>query len=255
MRKTAIIIMCLISGAAACEEAPTEPRSGTVILESLAFARSSVSAGEALVLTARTKDSLSDAPLPVLVSTSSGQNTTVLLNDCPRKLTDEERYASVRYTPYDRCSDEELAAIVGIWDNLVSIGFKEAGAEKGTDKRGYSITSEETVDRMKQWVRDQGVTITYEAITVPAVFGTVPAEAELVGLLRSHENVDYFNPSGPPGEPEVEPKADDIPEFFLTVLLTDSDHASDFTVRAGDVVTAEYRQPDGSVLNATVSIR
>ncbi|HEX2081462.1 MAG TPA: hypothetical protein VHG08_27410 [Longimicrobium sp.] len=94
-------------------------------------------------------------------------------------------------------SDAELRAEVERACGRVLIGFKEAGASRGVDDLGQSITSPETVIRMKAFVRERGVTIELEYDLIPAIAGWMPARLDLVTTLRQHPNVDRIEPVFP----------------------------------------------------------
>lgn len=236
-RAAPIVLLTLSAG---CSQEVTAP-AGEVMLSSLRFTRAEVPMGDPLVLFAQPTAGESLTRQPFLVRASSGAYQQSYFTPLPTRR------------PWDALSDAELAAVIADWRNVVSIRFKEAGAQSGVDEEGRSITSQETVARMKDWVREQGVTITREWITQPGVDGTMPGDAALVSRLRAHENVDLVEPSGP-GEPETGAGplgAGDL----VAVIQTSSVTTSGLRVKAGDVVTAEYRQPNGSMVTATVVIR
>lgn len=155
--------------------------------------------------------------------------------------------------PWRYLSDEELAAVISGWGNGFILGVKESGADAGVDEQGNSITSPETVQQMKIWLGQQGMTITWEGILLPVLGGIMEGESALVTMLRAHENVDYLNPDGP-GEPDGGESMSSLPRL-ISAFFTAPEGFSGLSVRTGDVVTAEYRQPNGAVLRASVSVR
>lgn len=225
----------------ACGQEVTAPR-GDIMLASLEFTRAQVPVGDPLILVARPAASESLTPQRFLVRASSGTHQQRAFTPLPTQR------------PWDALSDADLAAVIGTYDDIVMIRFKEADAKSGVDEQGRNITSRETVERMKQWVREQGVTITREWILQPGVTGTMAGDAELVARLRGHENIDLVEPGGIPGEPETGTAPFGAGDL-VAVIQTSSATMSGLRVQAGDVVTAQYRQPDGSLLTATVLIR
>ncbi len=244
MTKNGVSAMLALAGLAlvGCDREATAPE-GRIRLERLAFLESEVAAGDPLVLVARPAAGESLSSQGFLLRTSSGLRQDEVF---PAPCTDGLPWACV--------TDEELAAVIDKYDDIVLIGFKEAGAERGVDEQGTNITSEETVLEMQQWVEQQGVTITREWLLRPGVTGTMPGDAALVSRLRSHENTDSVEPGGLPGAP-LGGAAPVAAGDLLTVIETGSVRESELAVEPGDVVTAEYRQPDGSLLTASVSIR
>jgi hypothetical protein len=231
--------MAVLSGA--CGQEVTAPR-GEVLLESLRFTETEVEAGKPLVLFAQVASGEVTREQPLVVRASSGMSQQGAFDPQPTER------------PWDALSDAELAAVIGTWDTIVMIRFKDADAESGVDQHGQNITSKETVEQMKAWVREQGVTITREWITQPGVDGIMPADAALVSRLRAHESIDLVELGGIRGvffgRTALQSSGD-----IVAVILTGMDEPSKLTVRAGDVVTAEYRQPNGAVLRATASVR
>jgi len=218
---------------AGCGSDPTAPL-GEVTLASLQFARSEVAAGQPLILIAQPAAGESLSPVPVTVRASSG--------------AEQQTWVS----PWDSLSNSDLTAVIAEHDGEVMVRFKEAGAARGIDDRGYNITSRETFERMKQWLRDQGVTITreFEFVYSASVAATMEANEELVSRIRNHENVDIFEPNTR-GWPETVGPSSSSSDLVAVVA---TGHGG-FSVRLGDTVTAAYRQPDGTLLTATVLIR
>lgn len=107
---------------------------------------------------------------------------------------------------------------------------------------------------MKQWVLEQGMTIEREYQLGPTVVVVMAADEDLVARVRRHENVDVLEPvtrgvflGGGPSN---------AGSLALTAVINTSRQNKDaLQVRADDTVTAEYRQPDGTVLTTTVLIR
>jgi hypothetical protein len=196
------------------------------------FAQSEVAVGEPLVLTATPEDPTSTGPLVVRIASSSGATVSDTLN------------------VWARMSDQEILAVLVQANGRAFVGFKEAGAERGVSPQGESLTSAATVRRMKEYLMSQGVVIT-SAYDLPAVAAQVPVTLALVSAIRRHLNVDYFEPILPGKR-----LGTDAPQaaILAAVTATTTDD-SDLRVRSGDVVTATYRQPDGTVLKATATIR
>ena len=79
------------------------------------------------------------------------------------------------------------------------IGFKEAGQVRGVDPQGRVLTTAETVFRMKQFLKDQGIVFEVE-YDLPAVAARLPLTANLDALvlsLRTNPNIDYVEPIFP----------------------------------------------------------
>jgi hypothetical protein len=94
-------------------------------------------------------------------------------------------------------SDAELLAEVERACGRVFIGFKETNASRGVNEQGENITSEETIVRMKAFVREHGVTIESEFRLIPTIAGRMPPRLDLVTTLRQHPNVDMIEPIFP----------------------------------------------------------
>jgi hypothetical protein len=94
-------------------------------------------------------------------------------------------------------SDCELRAVIESVDGSVMVGFKEAGTVRGVDPQGRSLTTTETVSRMKQFLSDRGITIEWEGTDLPHVSARMPPSLDLVRELRGHPNVDYLEPNVP----------------------------------------------------------
>ena len=79
------------------------------------------------------------------------------------------------------------------------IGFKEAGQVRGVDPQGRVLTTAETVFRMKQFLKDQGIVFEVE-YDLPAVAARLPLAGNLDALVRSlraNPNIDYVEPIFP----------------------------------------------------------
>lgn len=226
--------------AVGCGEQVTAP-AGDILLESLDFLHTGIQPGQPLILVAHAAGLEHSDGQPFLLRTSSGANQARSLKAAPTPR------------PWDALSNEELAAVIEYWDNVVMIRFKEADALSGVDEQGKNVTSDETVERLKEWVREQGVTITSEWILHPGISGTMPGDPGLVSTLRAHENVDLVEPGGIVGEyTSISAGAG---ARLIDVILTDGGATGAIDVHAGETITAEYRQPDGSTLRATAVVR
>lgn len=229
-----------------CSNGITGP-AGDFMLEEFGFARSEIAVGEPLIVVGRAIPAPDTfEPQPFLLHLGSGETLPYSFN--PPAPGRRSVWASV--------SDEELAAVIASRENQVWIGFKEADAARGTDEYGQNITSVETVEGMKEWIQEQGVTITFESEFIPAVMGTLQPEVERVTTIRWHENVDYFEP---PSQGYPEGDADPIVVMqagdFVAVVLTSDDGTSGVRTQPGDQLTVVYEQPDGSRLSATATVR
>lgn len=234
-----VALACLNSACSGQITAPIE-----VMLESFEFVLPEVGIGDPLLLVGRSGEDL-EGPLTFTARTSEGESRQ-----------GEFRPRTRGRSPWEALTDHELTVVI---DKLseghqVFIGFKEAGADRGTDENGQSVTSEETVERMKTWLTDQGVTIEYESQLLPTVIAVVPIDTELIARIRDHENVDYLEPAA---VPSVRPEgADDQggTRDHLAVVLTNEGTSESLPVTVGETVTAEYVQPNGSVMAATAVI-
>ncbi len=97
--------------------------------------------------------------------------------------------------PWWEMSDAELADSIAAHDGLAFIGFKEADARGGVDDWGRVLVSHVTAAQAKEALRELGLNLHQEFLTIPAVTATVPRA--LVSLIRSHPLVDYVTPVGP----------------------------------------------------------
>lgn len=228
---TAIVLAALGSG---CSQEVTAP-AGDIMLSSLRFTRAEAQVGEPLVLVAQPAAGESLKPQPLLVTASSGAQQRAIVS------------------PWDNLSDAELTAVIADVDGEVLIGFKEADAVRGVDEQGRSVTSAETVERMKRWLTEQAITIIREWVLAPGVFAKMPADEALVSQLRDHDNIDQLEPNIVGEFPAVTDARSS--GGLAGVIRTSPGSAGNLAVRPGDRVTAEYRQPDGSSLTATVAIR
>ena len=222
----------------ACGGQPAAPQ-GEVTLSSLRFTPSAVSAGQPLVLVATVAVQGRATPQAILVTSTSGAQ--------------EE----VRVSPWDSLSDSALTSVIAEAGGRVGIGFKEAEAARGLDEDGRSTTSDSTVVRMKQWLRDQGIVITWESVLIPSVAATMQPEETLVSRVRHHPNIDYLEPvlPGSYAASLSAGVASGASSTLVAVVATGIGRgAAAFRVAPGDRVTAHYRQPDGSVLEATAAV-
>lgn len=71
-------------------------------------------------------------------------------------------------------------------------------------------------------------------------------------LVRRHDNVDYLEPVTPVVFLALDAAR---PPTLAAVVYTSAGAGDGLRVRPGDRVTAEHRQPNGSALTATVTIR
>lgn len=234
-----------------CSNAEVAAPTGEVMLLSLQFASGEFGTEDPLVVVGRTAGGAPAAPQPLTIHASSGAQVQTSFTPLP--LQECVEGPCPRRDPWRHVSDADLAALIGTWGNIVMIGFKEAGTDGGVDDRGRNLVSAETSERMTEWLRQLGVVIVDEWILTPGVTGTLIPDPALVRQIREHENIDYVNPSGP-GEFESQAAVWGQPNL-LAVSRAGHESTSGLKVRAGETVTAEYRQPDGSVLRATASIR
>jgi len=98
--------------------------------------------------------------------------------------------------PWAELSDSELRIEIERACGRVFVGFKEAAAARGVDSQGRSLTTQETVTRMKQYLLERGFSVEWAA-DLPHVTGRMSPRLELVGELRDHPNVDYLEPIFP----------------------------------------------------------
>lgn len=227
---------------------PTAPYSGE--LESLAFAQSQVAVGAPVVLTGAAIGSATSAVrVGLQLTTSSGASLQAAL------------------APWKEMTDAEILAVLGQAGGRATLGFKEVGQSRGVDASGRVLVSPATVERMKAYIRSQGLTITYE-YDMPAVAAQVPLDLAVVTRLRSHPNVDYLEPIIPgtylsvfaDGSPTAA-SAGTITEqsnqstVLATVVPTTGGAGAGLRVRSGDVITATYRRADGEILSAVATVQ
>jgi hypothetical protein len=252
MSTTSMFVLTAVGGLA-CGQKATGPE-GDTLLESLAFATAEVAVGEPLILMARAVAGHPVPTQPITLRVSSGAafewRLSASIDECVR---DRMGGGIAAHMATRQCwgalSANELAYLISIAEeNRVFIGFKEAERATGVDAQGNSLTSAETVGAMTQWIQEQGVTILREFILLPGAACSMPPDADLVRAIRGHANIDYLEP--------------DVTGTFLrdgrhlwTVLPTADARSPLGALRPGDVVTAEYRQPDGTVMMAQIALK
>ena len=99
--------------------------------------------------------------------------------------------------PWHELSDDELRIEIDRACGRVFVGFKEEGAVRGVAPQGHSLTSAETVARMKSHLVEREITIDWAGIDLPHVSARMAARLELITELRRHPNVDYLEPIFP----------------------------------------------------------
>ena len=115
----------------------------------------------------------------------------------PTQTAECEPQQSTATAPWNQLSDAQLHAEIQRACGRVFLGFKEADASRGVDEQGRSITSAETVARMKSYVLERGFTVEHEYQLIPTVAGRIPTRLDLVTELRSHPNIDNIEPLFP----------------------------------------------------------
>lgn len=240
------------SVAVACGSNESTAPQGTPTIERLEFAWTEVRAGDPLFLVAHLQPGERDVTERVLLQVSSGNSRTVSLDPFAGcgPVADEAHF------PWAGCSDEALTTLVDASAGRVFVGFKEALAERGVDGRGTVLTSDTTTDRMKEWLRGEGVTITSEYLQ-PAVAAVMEPDEDLVARVRNHPNIAYVEPifpgervSGASGVSE--PLVDLVRrEGLVSVIPT---NGSGIRIAPGDSLIATYRQPDGSTIVARARV-
>lgn len=123
------------------------------------------------------------------VPTSSEQPAKAAVRQNPPATEDADR----KDTPWQRMSDEELAAAIGRVQGRVLIGFKDSAAVGGVDNSGRVIASAEAVRNGRALVERLGGTVQYEFKRIPAVAATI--SSALVSELRKNPLVDYLEAS------------------------------------------------------------
>jgi hypothetical protein len=99
--------------------------------------------------------------------------------------------------PWHDLSDAELRTEIDRACGRVFVGFKEEGATRGVDLQGRSLTSAETLARMKAHLTESDITIEWAAIDLPHVSARMSPSLALVTELRRHPNVDFLEPIFP----------------------------------------------------------
>jgi hypothetical protein len=204
------------------------------MLKSIQFAQSEVAAGEPLILIATPADPSSNVQAVFQLSASSGASRTDTLN------------------VWARMSDQEILNVLAQTGGRVAVGFKESGAERGVSPQGQNLTSAATVQHMREYIVSRGATIVDSGSDLPYVVANVPLSQPLVGSLRQHPNVDYFEPILPG---ERLGGTTQSANFLVSVTATGPHGATGLQVRSGDTVTAVYRQPDGTTLRTSAGVR
>jgi subtilisin len=115
----------------------------------------------------------------------------------PSSSRQEPEEHSRKDTPWQRMTDEELAAKIAEVDGQVFIGFRNPGDRDGVDDRGRVLARANTVVEAKAMVRALSAEIVYEFVDMPAVAARISPDD--VATLRRHPLVDYVEPSIVPG--------------------------------------------------------
>jgi hypothetical protein len=92
---------------------------------------------------------------------------------------------------------QALADSINAAGGRAFIGFKEAGTARGVDEKGRVLVSPETVNRMRQYVASQGITVEYASTLIPSVVARLRADGALVARLLAHPNIVYVEPIFP----------------------------------------------------------
>jgi hypothetical protein len=243
----------LVAVIISCNQQITAPP-GEAIFEGLEFSSAELRLDQPFALIGRASTVQPIGPHPVLVRTDSGARLEVHLKsprEGPSAFENVDGQAASR-AYWAAFSNEELAELITeAPNNRVAVGFKEAEAEWGVDTQGLNITSSGTAQRMKQWLEERGVEIIRESLLIPSVTGEMAPDAQLVGEIRGHDNIDYLQPLFP-GERQ-EGSTDLHVSVFVAVIVPGIE--GQLPLRVGDRITAHYRQPDGSELTAAASVR
>lgn len=99
--------------------------------------------------------------------------------------------------PWHELSDSQLRVEIDRACGHVFVGFKEEGAARGVDAVGRSLTSAETVSRMKRFLTERGVRLEWASSDLPHVSARMDARLDLVVEIRHHPNVDNLEPIFP----------------------------------------------------------
>ncbi len=230
---------------------------GTTVLTALAFGATVIDAGESTILygVAAGQEAV---PETVRLSTTQGAVLTLeLVTTLVQDSTDPGSWVQCGdgekdgRSPWSACTDAQIAAYLARIHEVTNaiIGFKEAGQERGVD-HGEVLVSDATVQLMRAWIEQIGISIHHEYLLSPSVAVHVPIDLELIGTVRDEPRIDYFEPNsvgcfarGPcPPAPN------------LLVGVVDLSNLNP-PPSPGTSLIAEYRQPEGSVLKAEIVVR
>ena len=230
---------------------------GATVLTDLAFGTPEIDAGDSTIVygVAAGREAVRET---VRLSTTEGAELMLeLVPTLVPDSTDPESWIhcgdgeKVRRSYWSRCTNAQIAAYlarIGNWTNAL-IAFKEADQERGVD-RGVVLVSDSTVQFMKEWIEQVGISIEYEYVLSPTVAVHVPIDLELIGVVRGDPRIDYFEPNVS-GCPWFGPC---LPSPNLLVGVVDLSNLNP-SPGPGTSLIAEYRQPRDSVLKAEIVVR
>lgn len=209
-------------------------------LNNLEFSQSTYAPSDALVLRATPNPDLGEKffnnnTLSIQLSTSSGDE------------------ASAQISPFSDLTDAEMVeAIKEGADNTAILRIKETDQESARNSDGELIRSEEAINSFVNWTENrEEITVTRKAALHPNVliqFTTDPT-VDVVSEVRTHGNVEFMEPNAI-GEFHSVPGDLELSGNLTLVILS----GGTLTYQSGDTVTAEFRQADGTILQATVNI-
>jgi len=218
----------------------TSPDVGQPELMSMEFTRSQYSADQALILRA--------TPNPDVDPGFFRENPPVI-----QLVSNSGDETSAQFSPWTDLSDEEMVEAIKDGPGDVVARVKEADQESARNSEGELIRSEKAVSKFTNWVENHEKLSVLRVSTLQPdvdVDFTEKPDVELVKQIREHENVEFIEPNQF-GEfladsDEPAPASEDLASV---IIPSDS-----FTWQAGDTITAEFQQSDGSVLEASVTI-
>jgi len=270
LRTLAAVLALTVVSATGCStdlEGPTEAATdltdvshlpvGATVLTDLAFGTTEIDAGDSTIVygVAAGQEAV---PETVRLSTTQGAELTLeLVPTLVPDSSDPETWVQCGDGEKDgrsywsACTNAQIAAYLAKITDVTNaiIGFKEADQERGVD-HGEVLVSDATVQLMKAWIEQVGISIEYEYVLSPSVAVHVPIDLELIGVVRGDPRIDYFEPNSvgcwargpcPPA-----------PNLLVGVVDLSNLNPSP---GPGTSLIAEYRQPEGSVLKAEIVVR
>jgi hypothetical protein len=223
---------------------------GEVPLEKIEFLRAETLPGEPLLAMAWIHHTNLVETVEVQVASRSGARRTLTLTPYALRWGWLEGGFG---EPWKSMSEVELAALLGAADWVAAIGVMEEGAIREPGFIPPYEVSDETVESFMAWLEEQGAT---EVQRQDPRFGyltaRLPVDLDLIRRIRAHPNVETLESTYMLVKDDWTPEPYLSSEPYIGILVTND--GSGLSVQPGDELTLRYRQPDGSLLEATIPV-